>query len=328
MRRLRLVSLALPLAAALAAPFASPGRAGPLTPETVNGATFADAAPSGLSTAVLKAQILLDRAGFSPGAIDGVPGRNFRGALAMFQRGQELDDQGELDAATFAALTATSDEPVLTAYEITRADTAGPFAPEIPEQLEDMARLKRLAYTGPRELLAEKFHIDPRMLVLLNPGVLFDQPGTRIVVPRVARQTAARVARIAVDKQARRVLAFAADGHLVAAYPASIGSDDKPTPSGTYTVRQVARAPVWRYNPRFAFKEVKTARAFNVAAGPNSPLGTVWIGITAPSYGIHGTPVPEEVGASASHGCVRLTNWDAMALAAMVQKGTTVEFVD
>ncbi|MDC7789290.1 L,D-transpeptidase [Rhodoplanes sp. TEM] len=325
----RLPSAAVPAALlCLALLAAAPAPAGPLTPEAIEGATFSDAAPEGFSIAVLKAQILLDRAGFSPGAIDGVPGRNFRGALALFQRGAELDDSGTLDADTFAALAASSDEPVLATYEITRADTAGPFAPEIPEQLEDMARLKRLAYTGPRELLAERFHIDPRLLVLLNPGVSFDVPGARIVVPRVVRQTSAKVVRIAVEKPNRRLLAFDPDGKLVAAFPASIGSDDKPTPSGTYMVRRIARGPVWRYNPRFAFKEVRTNRPFNVAAGPNSPLGLVWIGLTAPSYGIHGTPVPEEVGTSDSHGCVRLTNWDAMALAAMVQKGTTVEFVE
>jgi len=147
---------------------------------------------------------------------------------------------------------------------------------------------------------------------------------------RIARPagSAQKVARIAVEKQQRRVLAFDPDGRLVASYPASIGSGDKPTPSGLFTITKVARLPVWRYNPRFAFKEVKGGRAFNVAAGPNSPLGTVWIGLTAPSYGIHGTALPEEVGVADSHGCVRLTNWDVQALAAMVQKGATVEFIE
>ena len=118
------------------------------------------------------------------------------------------------------------------------------------------------------------------------------------------------------------------DGNLVAAFPASVGSAEKPTPKGAFVVRSVARNPEWRYNPRFAFKEIKTNRAFRVAAGPNNPLGTVWIGINKPSYGIHGTPDPEEVGTSASHGCVRLTNWDVQTLAKMVKRGTKVEFIE
>jgi len=93
-------------------------------------------------------------------------------------------------------------------------------------------------------------------------------------------------------------------------------------------VRRVARNPEWRYNPRFAFKEIKTKHAFRVAAGPNNPLGTAWIGISKPSYGIHRTPDPEKVGTSASHGCVRLTNWDAQTLASMVKRGTKVEFIE
>jgi len=327
----RLARLVFALLGAGLLPSAAPAVAGTaLTADAVNTARYDAAALGGLSPVVLRAQILLDRAGFSPGAIDGVVSDNLRRALVMVQRRYELDDHGELDEATFAALIETDDGPVLGDYEITRADTAGPFVPDIPSELEAMARLRRLAYTGPRERLAETFHIDARLLVLLNPGVSFDGPGTRIVVPRIARPagSAQKVARIAVEKQQRRVLAFDPDGRLVASYPASIGSDDKPTPSGLFTITKVARLPVWRYNPRFAFKEVKGGRAFNVAAGPNSPLGTVWIGLTAPSYGIHGTALPEEVGVADSHGCVRLTNWDVQALAAMVQKGATVEFIE
>jgi lipoprotein-anchoring transpeptidase ErfK/SrfK len=300
-----------------------------LSIEAVNNAEFFDSRASRTSAVVLKAQILLDRAGFSPGAISAGRNDNFRKALAAFQIRQGLGPTGKLDQATWDALVATSAEPVVAEYKITQTDTNGPFAPDIPDEIEDWARLKRLSYRGPRELLAEKFHMDARLLAALNPEAAFEQPGTRILVARVGSPAArAAVTRIEVDKQQRRLRAYDKDGNLVAAFPASVGSAEKPTPKGAFVVRSVARNPVWRYNPRFAFKEIKTNRAFRVAAGPNNPLGTVWIGINKPSYGIHGTPDPEEVGASASHGCVRLTNWDVQTLAKMVKRGTKVEFIE
>lgn len=301
----------------------------PLTLESVNDAVWHASVTRGVSAAALKAQILLDRAGFSPGAIDAAGNANYRKALAAFQRENRLDVSGMLGPATWEALLASSEEPVLTEYEITKADLRGPFVPDLPEAVEEQAGLKRLAYRNPKEMLAEKFHMDRQLLTALNPQASFDEEGTRIVVARVGRpNTTAKVARIEVNKQQRRVRAYDKDGRLVASYPASIGSDDKPTPPGAYTVRRVSRFPEWRYNPRYAFKEIKTTRAFRVAAGPNNPLGTVWIGISKPSYGIHGTPVAEGVGTSFSHGCVRLTNWDVQALAAMVTRRTVVEIVD
>lgn len=300
-----------------------------LTIESVNDAEFLDPRASPTSAVILKAQILLDRAGFSPGAINARNSDNFRKTLAAFQQRHELGATGKLDQPTWDALVATSTEPVLAEYEITPADTKGPFAPDIPEEVEEWARLKRLSYREPGELLAEKFHMDVRLLAALNPEAAFDQPGTRILVARVGRsEPYASVTRIEVHKQKRRLRAYDKDGRLVVAFPASVGSEEKPTPNGAFVVRRIARNPQWHYNPRFAFKEIKTKRAFRVAAGPNNPLGTVWIGISKPSYGIHGTPDPEEVGTAASHGCVRLTNWDAQTLASIVKRGTKVEFIE
>lgn len=302
---------------------------GALTIESVNDAEFLDSRASRTSAVILKAQILLDRAGFAPGAINARRTDNFRKALTAFQERHELAGTGKLDQATWDALAATSTEPVLAEYEITRADTKGPFAPDIPAEVEEWARFKRLSYRGPRELLAEKFHMDVRLLAALNPETAFDQPGTPILVARVGRpESYATVTRIEVHKQNRWLRAYDKDGRLVVAFPASVGSEEKPTPTGAFVVRRIARNPQWRYNPRFAFKEIKTKQAFRVAAGPNNPLGTVWIGISKPSYGIHGTPDPEEVGTSASHGCVRLTNWDAQTLASIVKRGTKVEVVE
>lgn len=301
----------------------------PLTLETVNDAVWRASLTSGVSAAALKAQVLLDRAGFSPGAIDAAGNANYRKALAAFQRENGLDATGMLDAATWEALLATSEEPALVEYEITKADLRGPFVPDLPDAVEEQVGLKRLAYRNPKEMLAEKFHMDWRLLAALNPQAAFEEAGARIVVAQIGRpKTTTKVTRIEVDKVRRRLRAYDKDGRLVAAYPASVGSDDKPTPSGAYRVRRVSRFPEWRYNPRYAFKEIKTTQAFRVASGPNNPLGAVWIGISKPSYGIHGTPVAEEVGTSFSHGCVRLTNWDVQALASMVTRRTVVEIVD
>jgi len=302
-----------------------------LTIEAVNHASFASPLPDRVSAAALRAQILLDRAGFSPGAIDARDNDNFRRAIAAFQHEFKLPESGVLDRVTWEALLAISAEPVLGDYEITRADTRGPFMPDLPADIEEQIGLKRLSYRDPRELLAEKFHMDRRLLSALNPGVTFDNAGTRIVVARVSRpgrKTKLRVTHIEVDKPKRRLRAYDRENRLVAVYPVSVGSAEKPTPSGSFVVRRVARYPVWRYDPRFAFKEIKSTRPFRIAAGPNNPMGTVWIGISKPTYGIHGTPVPEQIGTAYSHGCVRLTNWDAQALAAMVTRRTRVEVLE
>jgi lipoprotein-anchoring transpeptidase ErfK/SrfK len=131
-----------------------------------------------------------------------------------------------------------------------------------------------------------------------------------------------------VEKAARDVRAYDKDGKLVAFYPATIGSSEKPAPSGTFKVRRVAFNPDYHYNPKFAWKGVKAKEPLTVKPGPNNPVGLVWIDLTAPSYGIHGTPDPDKIGKTESHGCIRLTNWDALDLAGMVHKGTVVKFVD
>jgi lipoprotein-anchoring transpeptidase ErfK/SrfK len=341
--------LAAVLLAALTVPVAAAHRI-PATRE-VTASSVNAAAPPGAHDSnpalVIKAEILLDRRNFSPGEIDGKKGDNFRRALQAFQETNGLPASGEIDSRTWDAVTANVTEPVLRTYVISKADVSGPFEKRVPQRLTQMAKLRGLSYKGPLQELSEKFHMSEGLLRRLNPGADFDRAGTRIVVaavrpmdlrpgrytieavPPSKPETSNRdVATIVVDKPARDVRAYDRAGKLLAFYPATIGSSARPAPTGTFKVKRVAWNPDYHYDPKFAWKGVKTKRALTIRPGPNNPVGLVWIDLTAASYGIHGTPAPQNIGKTESHGCIRLTNWDAVQLAAMVHPGTVVKFDD
>ncbi len=272
-------------------------------------------------------QVFLDREGISPGVIDGRLGDNVNKAIAAWQEmtGETLDPNNSEDI--MQRLSYSGGLPIVD-YTITAADAAGPFVASIPDDYSEKAQLPAMAYTSTSEKLAEQFHMDENYLKSLNPGVDFSIPGQTIKVINPGQAKAGAVTRIVADKSKEQVLAYGDDGKLIAAYPATIGSTATPSPSGSHTVTRIALNPGYTYNPKINFKQGNNDKILEIPPGPNGPVGTVWIALSKPTYGIHGTPEPSKIGKTNSNGCIRLTNWDATELAKMVKPGTTVEFIE
>lgn len=271
--------------------------------------------------AVLRAQVLLERARFSPGEIDGAWGANTVRAIEGFQRRHEVEVTGTVDPATWEKLGLDSADPLL-AYALTAADAEGPFV-DIPEDMEAKAELGRLGYTSALEALAEKFHASPELLRRLNPDAEL-QAGARWWVPNVMDVELPKGEKLVVDKSDAVVRLLDAEDTVIGQWPATMGSEHDPLPLGEWTVDGVAEDPVFYYNPDLFWDADPAHAKAEIAPGPNNPVGTVWIDLSKEHYGIHGTPEPANIGKTASHGCIRMTNWSALALARAIAPGTVV----
>jgi lipoprotein-anchoring transpeptidase ErfK/SrfK len=294
-----------------------------VTADAVNAASLVAEVKSGShGAAVLRAEILLDRARFSPGEIDGKYGSNLHQAIAGFQKSRGIKVSGKVDASTWKALDKDS-AAVLTTVTLTATDVAGPFKP-VPAGAQAQAKMDALGYASSLEALGERFHSSPALLKQLNPGKGFDQAGVTLVVPDVeASAPMPAVAKVVVDKSDSTVSLIDDGGKVVAQYPASTGSRHDPLPIGDWKIKGVARHPVFHYNPKLFWDAKATDKKAILAAGPNNPVGVVWIDLSKDHYGIHGTPEPSKIGKTQSHGCIRMTNWSAKTVSEAVRPGMT-----
>ncbi|MGB3624726.1 MAG: L,D-transpeptidase [Henriciella sp.] len=313
---LRLTTAALSL---LAAPLAFAS----VAPQDVASADYdGGALPDGQSAITAKVQVLLDRAGSSPGVIDGYSGENVDNAIRDFEEMNDLEVDGVMDEKVWEALGNPSD--LTTTYTITEEDLAG-LMPDLTHDYEDFAERERLGFRTIEELVAEAWHMDRDLLKTMNPEADWTA-GSEVTVLDPGSSLEGSVEKITADKSRAQILAYDADDNLIASYPATIGSSDTPSPEGSYKVVAIAIDPTYSYNPEKNFQQGDNDEALTLPPGPNGPVGTVWIDLEKETYGLHGTEDPHLVGKEQSHGCVRLTNWDAEELAGMVSQGVEVSF--
>src|SRR6476620_2623738 len=278
----------------------------------------------------LAAQVMLDRAGFSPGEIDGEPGANLKRALVAFQTSHDLTPTGTMDQGTRQRLQqeAGSQRP-LTRYTITSDDAAGPFTPDIPADLVEQSKVAALDYRSLLESLGERCHTNPALLKTLNPSATFTKAGESLTVPAVSSLKSISPpsgVTVVVTKATSSLTLEDADHHVLFHAPVTTGSQHDPLPLGQWKVNGVQQDPQFHYNPALFWDANPANSKALLPPGPNNPVGTVWIDLSKEHYGIHGTPEPSKIGHVESHGCVRLTNWDAQRVAAAVKPGTTVVF--
>ncbi|HEV8632536.1 MAG TPA: L,D-transpeptidase [Thermoanaerobaculia bacterium] len=311
-----------------------------ITPEAFGGAPALPLSGDAAGPTALRAQQLLDRVGFSPGVVDGHWGKNSEKAVFWLQVALGEAPTGILDQGLYERLVqvAGGDQP-LTRYTLTADDVAGPFQP-IPDSPAEQSQLSCLCYESAAEEAAERFHTTPELLARLNPGVDLAalREGVGLVVPNVEpapsthpprqQQPLPRIARLVISRGGRYLQALDTAGNILLHFPATLGAGYDPSPGGDFTVTRVTFGPDFQYQPKLFAEVPDTEPEYHLPPGPNAPVGSVWIALSKEHYGIHGTAEPQTIGYASSHGCVRMTNWDATFLADHVPVGTTVEFRD
>lgn len=291
----------------------------PAIAQKVNSATWKDGVKIDRNTGT-RLQALLNWHQNGVGAVDGYWGKNTRKAMQAFQQANGLAVTDTINIETWQALTKNNKlmaQPVLVSYELTDADV-NMKTTVIPAGAEAKAKLEGMYYETVIEGLAEKFHISESYLKALNPNAKF-AVGETITVYNPGNPNTKPVSRVVADKTTETLYAYDDKDVLVASYPTTVGSMATPSPTGTHTVAVKVHEPNYTYTAENGSKSV-------LPPGPNNPVGSVWIGLSKPSYGIHGSPDPARISRQASAGCIRLTNWDALALLGVVQNGATVEF--
>ncbi len=321
--------------------------AGLLAPLAAHAAPATAPAPA-LDMNVLKLQVTLARLGFSPGVLDGREGESLNDALRGFQESRGLPKTGKPDAATQQALAPYGAWQATLKLRLTPASLAGPFTYPMPKEEAEKAKLPALNYRNALEALAERFHTTPKTLIALNGGDTRLAPGVEVIFPNAlpfsrdykvsdeawrARLNSLSIdanqptaARVVVDKSDRVLRVYDAKDKLVAQFPATMGSKTDPLPIGRWTIKGVSYNPDWQYNPAILKRADKSDPKMRIPPGPNNPVGVVWIDLSKPHYGIHGTPEPSAIGRAESNGCIRLTNWDAARLSLMVKAGVPAIF--
>lgn len=298
---------------------------------------------------VLHVQVILDRLGFSPGVLDGRTGQSLTAALKGFQEARDLPKTGQMDRTTLRALYPYRALRPTTTLALTEGALAGPYVNPFPKDPAEQAKLPNLSYRTPIEKLAEMFHTSPAVIAALNPPGTKLVAGAKIVLPNAlpaSRDYDAKLpadwrktlndlnvsavqpqaAKVVVDKSDGVLRVYDAQGKLIAQFNATMGSSHDPLPIGTWKILGASYNPPFHYNPALFWDAKSTDEKQKLPPGPNGPVGVVWLDLSKPHYGIHGTPEPEKIGRTESHGCIRLTNWDVARLSLMVKPGTPAIF--
>ena len=307
-------------------------------------------AASAVDLGILHVQVILDHLGFSPGVLDGKGGQSLEAALRGFQTSRGLAVTGKTDGDTLKALYPYRSWRPTRQLALTPAALAGPFTDPLPKDPAEQAKLPALGYRDALEALAERFHTTPATLIALNSAQTKLEPGVQVVFPNALPMNrnyatkdpkwattlaslnvdadAPKAAKIVVSKSQGVLQVYDGQDKLVAQFPATMGSEHDPLPIGEWKIQGVETNPPFHFNPALFWDAKPSAEKATIPPGPNNPVGVVWIDLSKPHYGIHGTPSPETIGRAESHGCIRLSNWDAARLALMVKAGVPAVFIE